>query len=229
MGPPIRRSSPPAATPTSSGSTPPRWRRAPPPAGPRSETRCHPTRPGRERAEDPDNGRQAQTERPDIKGLFPDDATKGKIESRPVLDWAEQQALETDAIVARLKRLASAEVAQLHEQAVNDAAGTARNQVRDWAAAARRAASAAGGTGCCDSIRDWPAGRKADTKAWEAQRNAETRDAVAGDFDMLVRLRDKMAAGNGRPSPPRWRSCPPSRSWWPRPSSRTGARTRSAP
>ena len=44
---------------------------------------------------------------------------------------------------------------------------------------------------------DWGTKAKADNKAWEAQRNAETRDKVAGDFDMLVRLprRD----GRGQP------------------------------
>ena len=63
-----------------------------------------------------------------IKALFPDDLIKGKIESLPMLDWGDQQSLEVDGTVARLKREATTASMQLQEL-LNATAQTARDRI----------------------------------------------------------------------------------------------------
>jgi Bacterial toxin 4/Annexin len=138
--------------------------------------------------------REAQAEAARIRGLYPGDDSKGRVESRPVLDWSDQHGAETDAVLARLTREANADVATL-QNAVTAAATTARDQIRDWAAT-KQGRQRSWWDRLLDMFKDWAAQTKADTKAWEAQRNAQTRDAIASDFTLLVRLRDEMAAGN---------------------------------
>ncbi len=49
-----------------------------------------------------------------------------------------------------------------------------------------------------DMIEDWGSQAKADNEAWERQRNAESRDAMAGDFQLLTDLKTKeQTAGAG--------------------------------
>jgi len=135
---------------------------------------------------------QARIESERIKGLY--QGEYARIESTPVLDWAEQQALEVDAIVARLKKTSNAEVQRLQD-GIRTATVTARNQIRDWAAS-KEGRQRNWWDQLMDMFKDWASQSKADTKAWEAQRNAQTRDTVSADFDMLVKMRDEMAAGN---------------------------------
>jgi len=123
-----------------------------------------------------------------------EDATAARIAARPLLDWSEKQSLEADGHAARLNRLASEEV-QRYEDAIAAAALTAREQIRNWAAE-KLGHQRTWWEQLMDMVTDYVAKAKADNKAWEAQRNAETRDKVASDFTMLAKLRDDMAAGN---------------------------------
>ncbi|GAA1769389.1 hypothetical protein GCM10009712_16720 [Pseudarthrobacter sulfonivorans] len=137
---------------------------------------------------------QARDEAQRIIGLYPDDLTKGKIEARPVLDWADKQGLEVEGIAARLKREATAASKQL-QAPLDGAVEQARDQIRDWAAE-KKGSQRSWWDRLLDMFSDWTSKAKVDNKAWEARRNAETRDKVAGDFDMLVKMRDQLASGN---------------------------------
>ncbi|GIJ43704.1 hypothetical protein Val02_05900 [Virgisporangium aliadipatigenens] len=122
------------------------------------------------------------------------DPEAGKIAGRPALNWGDEQAAEVDATVARLSTQARQEVTALQD-AVTGVLETSRNQIRDWAAS-KQGRQRSWWERLLDSFKDWAADSRADTKAWEAQRNAQTRDAVTADFDLLVRMRDQLAAGN---------------------------------
>ena len=122
------------------------------------------------------------------------DPTAGRIAARPLLDWATQQGLEVDATVARLAREAQAdEDGQIARIAT--AATAAREQIRDWAAH-QAGRDRSWWERLWDIFSDWRNQADADAKAWEAQRNADTRDKVAADFTMLAKLHDELASGN---------------------------------
>lgn len=137
---------------------------------------------------------EARGEAQRIMALYPDDPIKGKIEARPVLDWADKQGLEVEGAAARLKREATAASKQL-QAPLDEAVSQAREQIRNWAAD-KKGSQRSWWDRLMDMFTDWTSKAKADNKAWEAQRNAETRDKVAGDFDMLVKMRDQLASGN---------------------------------
>jgi hypothetical protein len=124
----------------------------------------------------------------------PDDKTAQKIAARPALDWGDKQGLEVDGHVARLTREAGEEIERL-EAAIKEAADGAKEQIRDWAVE-RQGRQRTWWDRLIDMITDYVSQAKADNKAWEAQRNAETRNQVASDLTKLARLRDEMKRGN---------------------------------
>ncbi|MBB2948481.1 hypothetical protein FB565_008264 [Actinoplanes lutulentus] len=111
-------------------------------------------------------------------------------------DGAEQQNLEVDAVVARLGRDAAGETARL-TGIVQAVAATSRDRVRDWAAR-QEGRERSWWERLFDLFSDWLTASGASTEAWEAQRAAETRDAVTADLGMLREQYEQMAAGNGR-------------------------------
>ncbi|MFC8130878.1 hypothetical protein [Streptomyces sp. NPDC057302] len=109
-------------------------------------------------------------------------------------DWAEQQSLEVDAVVAHLSREAGEEAMKL-TASVGVVAQNSRDRVRHWAA--RQEGRERGWwERLFDLVSDWLAQSRTSTETWETQRNAETRDAVAADLDMLREVHEQIAAGN---------------------------------
>lgn len=140
--------------------------------------------------------RQATEEAARINGpaVPGQDQTAARIAAQPLMAWVENEFLTIDAELARLNRETQADVGRLQE-ALDIAADDARDRIRDWAAE-RLGHERSWWERLWDLFTDWIAEGEATTAAWEAQRNAETRDKVASDLSMLVKLRDDMAAGN---------------------------------
>jgi len=122
--------------------------------------------------------------------------TKAQVESRKATDWADDQSTKM-ANDAELAKLAAKDAADAATKRLQEAREQAREQVRQWAA------DAMGKTRSwwdrfMDMVSDWLHSAEADNKAWEQQRNAESRDAMAADFELLTRIRegvDKDAKG----------------------------------
>ncbi|MFI0237580.1 nucleic acid/nucleotide deaminase domain-containing protein [Streptomyces sp. NPDC016845] len=122
------------------------------------------------------------------------DRARTGTESGAARDWAEQESLEIDAVVARLTREAGEETRKLTASAWV-VATSSRDQVRDWAA--RQECRERGWwERLFDLVSDWLVQSRSTTEAWEAQRDAETRDTVAADLDMLREVHEQIAAGN---------------------------------
>ena len=118
------------------------------------------------------------------------DGTKmeeAKAATRPTEDFGRRKASELEALRTKLRTQASAEAAKLSGDL--SAAGTeARDKVRDWAA--KEIGTERGWwQRLLDMLSDWMRQSTASTKAWEEQRAAESRDAIANDFTMLADMR----------------------------------------
>lgn len=122
------------------------------------------------------------------------DPNKGMVEARPTADWGKTRAGQVDGEVKAFKAASQAEydgfVAGVTTQLT-----TSKEQVRDWAAR-QEGRERSWWDRLIDMIRDWSTQANANSDAWEKQRNAESRDAMAADFSTLTDLRTAQVTGN---------------------------------
>ncbi|MFG2995251.1 DUF4157 domain-containing protein [Streptomyces sp. NPDC048340] len=113
---------------------------------------------------------------------------EGRVEGRRALDWAARQAEQVDVTLDHLKRDNTAEVERLTTTLQGSRDG-ARERIREWAAN-QSGTQRSWWDRLLDGFRDWGEQAKTDTAAWQRQVDAQNRDAIAGDFALLTRLRD---------------------------------------
>ncbi len=123
------------------------------------------------------------------------DPNRGMVEARPTVDWGRKHQSAVDAEVRKLKAAAKAE-ADGFTDGVSNQVTASKESVRDWAAH-QQGKERSWWDRLWDMIRDWGKQAGADNDAWEKQRNAESRDAMAGDFNALTDLRKAQVTHNG--------------------------------
>jgi hypothetical protein len=120
--------------------------------------------------------------------------TQAMVESRKATDWADARIKEVDDKAAQLKDEANELVKQATSR-LREAGDTAREKIRDWAAASQ-GKQRSWWDRLWDMIKDWGSQAKADNSAWEEQRNAESRDAIVSDMQLLTDVRTAIDTGN---------------------------------
>ncbi|MEZ6134606.1 MAG: polymorphic toxin type 4 domain-containing protein [Pirellulaceae bacterium] len=136
----------------------------------------------------------SSNQRAAIRRHWNNDPDKGAVESLPTRNWEISRSTQVATELARFKR----ETKLQHDGFVtelNDELSTARDNVRDWAAR-QDGRERSWWEKLWDSILDWGTQAVANNQAWERQRNADSRDAMAGDLDTLASLRDLQLNGN---------------------------------
>ena len=118
----------------------------------------------------------------------------GMIKARPTADWARDRSAEVDVELKELKAAAKAESDRFAET-VNAQVTTSKESVRDWAAH-QQGKERSWWDRLFDMIRDWGKQASANNEAWEKQRNAESRDAMIADFNVLTQMKEAQAKGN---------------------------------
>ena len=129
-----------------------------------------------------------------IRRHFQDDPDKGAVESLPTKNWATTAAQQVDVEKGRFTREATTENKGFVD-ALNEQLSSARNTVRDWAAH-QEGRERSWWEQLFDMIRDWGKQAVANNEAWERQRAADSRDAMAGDLDVLAQLRKAQLSKN---------------------------------
>jgi hypothetical protein len=124
-----------------------------------------------------------------IRRHFESDQAKADTTARTTLDWGRtaQGAVDTEA--KKLKEAARKEVDGISE-AIAKATTTGREAIRDWSAR-QVGTERSWWDRLMDMLEDWGSQAKANNAAWERQRNAESRDKMAGDFQLLTDLKTK--------------------------------------
>jgi hypothetical protein len=122
------------------------------------------------------------------------DKTKSAVESLPTNDWGRRRMGEFDGEVSRLKVAAKVEADSI-AAAIATQVTSSKDAVRDWAAR-QQGRERSWWDKLMDRIRDWSSQATANNEAWERQRNAESRDQMAGDLDALTRLREAQVTRN---------------------------------
>lgn len=123
------------------------------------------------------------------------DPNRGMVEARPTVDWGRKHQSAVAAEVRKLKAAAKAE-ADGFTDGVSNQVTASKESVRDWAAH-QQGRERSWWDRLWDMIRDWGKQAGANNDAWEKQRNAESRDAMAGDFNALTDLRKAQVTHNG--------------------------------
>jgi hypothetical protein len=136
----------------------------------------------------------AQRESDEIRGLYPDNVTEGRVQSRPSLDWGETQANAVQESVRVLKQQATNSTTQL-QSTLNENARQARELINNWAAE-KLGEERSWWQRLMDLVKSWVSQAQANNTAWEAERNQMTKDALVGDFEMLNQMRDAIATQN---------------------------------
>jgi hypothetical protein len=138
--------------------------------------------------------RTAREEAADVKGLYQDNDEKARVESRPSLDWGENQAKAIDELLPFLKSAASKQVETL-KSAVTDQKTAALTMVQTWAnhntstvlSLWRR---------FLQLFTAWADDAKIKAEAWEEVRDQETTNQMVADFQTIANLKDLAAKGN---------------------------------
>ncbi len=123
------------------------------------------------------------------------DPNRGMVEARPTVDWSRKHQSAVDTEVRRLKAAAKVE-GDGFTDGVSNQVTASKESVRDWAAH-QQGRERSWWDRLWDMIRDWGKQAGANNDAWEKQRNAESRDAMAGDFNALTDLRKAQVTHNG--------------------------------
>ena len=123
------------------------------------------------------------------------DPNMGMIKARATVDWGRSQTAAVDVELRAMKAAAKAESDRFTE-GVNTQVTASKDNVRDWAAH-QQGTERSWWDRLFDMIRDWGKQAGANNEAWEKQRNAESRDAMTQDFNVLTQLREAQAKGNG--------------------------------
>ncbi len=125
-----------------------------------------------------------------------DDAsrTTAMVESRKATDWADKQIKSVDDKAAELKDRANELVKQATTR-LREQGDKAKESIRDWAAGAQ-GKQRGWWDRLWDMFKDWGSQAKADNSAWEQQRNAESRDAIVSDMQLLTDVRTAIDQGN---------------------------------
>jgi len=120
-----------------------------------------------------------------------EDANKGMVEARPTVQWGTKRAGAVDTEVSAKKTASKTESDGL-SKAATDQIKRSRNDVRDWAAR-QEGRERSWWEKLWDAIVDWGKQAVSTNEAWEKQRNADSRDKMAEDFDVLTKLRATQA------------------------------------
>ena len=115
------------------------------------------------------------------------DPNKGMVEARPTTDWAAGEVGKVDGELKRMKESTATENAQFVTGVTNQLQ-PGREKIRDWAAH-QEGTERSWWDRLIDMFRDWGHRAKASNEAWEKQRNADSRDSMAKDLDVLAELK----------------------------------------
>ena len=108
----------------------------------------------------------------------------GMIKARTTVDWGRSQTAAVDVELRAMKAAAKAE-SDGFVDGVNTQVTASKDSVRDWSAH-QQGTERSWWDRLFDMIRDWGNRRTPTTTAWEKQRNAESRDAMTQDFNVLT-------------------------------------------
>ncbi len=121
----------------------------------------------------------------------PNDGTLPALKTQ---DWSRSHSALVDTEVRDLKAAAHAESDRFSEGVTNKAK-EAKDSIRDWAAH-QQGRERSWWDRLLDMIHDWGRQATANNEAWERQRNAETRDAIAADLTAVTQLREAQVTHN---------------------------------
>ncbi len=122
------------------------------------------------------------------------DKNKGMVEARPTVDWGTGECVKVDAELKRLKAAATGQ----HDGFVEDVTRKlqpGRDKIRDWAAH-QEGRERSWWERLIDMFRDWGKQANANNEAWEQQRNADSREAMTTDLNVLADLKKAQLDSN---------------------------------
>ena len=126
-----------------------------------------------------------------IRRHWETDTATAEEKARPTTTWGGEAQKGVDSSLAALKDEATKEVANLKE-GVQTALDAGKESIREWAAS-QQGRERSWWERLLDLIHDWGRQATANNEAWEQQRNAESRDAMAKDFETLTQLKETEA------------------------------------
>lgn len=138
--------------------------------------------------------RMGQLEAQRRQAMWTDDPNRGRVDGRQALDWARAQAEQVDVEVVNHKAAANTAATGIRESLTGQWE-RGRNEIRDWAAS-QEGRERSWWERLLDLFSDWMHTVDEDVTAYEEAKARGTRDQVAGDFDLLLRLREAQLAGN---------------------------------
>jgi hypothetical protein len=136
----------------------------------------------------------AKQEANDIKTLYKDEEEKGRVESRPSLDWGDKEVKIIREMLPALKRDASKEaesfkieITKQEIAALDMVHSWTNDHLSTWQSLWRR---------FLDLFTSWAKDAKIETDAWEQVRDEETTTQMAADLGTIATLKDLAAKGN---------------------------------
>lgn len=115
------------------------------------------------------------------------DVNKGMVEARPTADWGVAEGGRADGELKRLKAAATAEHDGL-ALGITNQLQPGKDKIRDWAAH-QQGRERSFWERLMDMFKDWGKQATANNQAWEKQRNAESREAMTQDLNVLAELK----------------------------------------